>query len=104
MPMSGSLSICCNRVTICGTPGRVSCESRRIEARSFSSAAASCATMFSIVVVTSAMDGIRAPCLTTQRGLERGDLFRRLFEHAVAIAWLQLQALQSFHESFVGLR
>src|SRR4051812_8636374 len=99
MPMSGSLSICCTRVTICGTPGKVTVASSRMEARSFSSAAASCATMFSMVVVPNAIAGMS---LSSERGLECGDFLRRLVDHGMAVANLQLHALQSLQQRVVG--
>src|SRR3954468_13937118 len=99
MPTSGSDSICCTRVTICGTPGNVSGASSLIDARSFSSAAASCATMFSMVVVPNAIAGISS---SSECALECGDFFGGLIEHGMTIAHLQLHALQTFHQIFIG--
>src|SRR6185503_10343670 len=99
MPTSGSPSICCSRVTICGTPGSATLASGRIDARSFSSATASCATMFSIVVVPNAMAGM---CLTSECRLERGDFLRRLVDHRVNVERLHLQPLQTLDQVFIG--
>src|SRR3982751_6061164 len=98
IPTSGSPSICCSRVTICGTPGSATLASGRMDARSFSTATASCATMFSIVVVPNAIAGMSA----SQCALERGDFLRRLVEHRVNIERLHLQPLQTLDQLIVG--
>src|SRR4051812_17920718 len=98
MPTSGSPSSCCSRVTICGTPGSATLASGRIDARSFSSATASWATMFSIVVVPNAMAGIS----TSECRLERGDFIRGLVEHRVNIERLHLQPLQALDQIVIG--